>query len=101
MNSASNPWHEYKRRRMRFILAFVLGSAVVGIGFLASSLIDSSAPASLGIVVFTVGVLWSSTSLSKFPCPKCGKPFIYGDEIRNGFTRQCVHCGLPKWSIPP
>jgi hypothetical protein len=50
----------------------------------------------LWFVAFCVTALW----LQRFPCPRCGKPFLhpfYCGRDRHKFLdmKQCIHCGLP------
>lgn len=32
-----------------------------------------------------------------WPCPRCGNAFHQKGAIRNNFSSECLHCGLPKW----
>lgn len=32
-----------------------------------------------------------------WPCPRCGSAFHRRDHIRNLWSSECLHCGLPKW----
>jgi hypothetical protein len=32
-----------------------------------------------------------------FKCPRCEKLFFRRKGMRNGFTSNCLNCGLPKW----
>lgn len=38
----------------------------------------------------------SLTRLQHYKCPRCGNQFFY-DGSWNPWTKNCRHCGLPKW----
>ena len=88
-------WADYRRRRRWFF------GAAIGGGVIAALLAALSNKLSLGIAVFWVlGAPWIicvvvvALRLQFFKCPRCRMPFSNG----NPFARDCLHCGLPKWS---
>ena len=74
------------------------GAALLGFSFVPAKAHHSAKPLVAGLVLFLGGTVLASVSFSNFPCPRCGKPFIHGEDTRDGFTRHCVHCMLPKWT---
>jgi predicted RNA-binding Zn-ribbon protein involved in translation (DUF1610 family) len=103
MEQTENPWKKYKRNRNCFIVLLVLAPCILMIsGYTEKSF--GAFPSTISTIWFLL-IIYYSISLSNFRCPRCGKPFIYNDkkgiESRiNGFTRKCLNCKLPKWSLP-
>jgi predicted RNA-binding Zn-ribbon protein involved in translation (DUF1610 family) len=105
LGQPENPWSAYRRKRNICIVLFILTPFVpVPIsGYLEKYTFDGFV--SIIITIWGVLLIYFFNSLSNFRCPRCGKPFIYngkrGIESRiNGFTRKCLNCKLPKWSLP-
>lgn len=96
----NDPWDDYRRRRLRLLLVIVFGLPILALAFFISSYLQSSLPVVVCIFCFASLLVWFSVVLSRFPCPRCGKPFIYSNAVRNGFAKKCVNCQLPKWSKP-
>ena len=93
-------WQDYRRRRRRLIGAAAGGLVLLGLSIRVAGARHSGKPILAAFVLSAGATLFASFSLSAFPCPKCGKPFTYDENTRDGFTRACVHCQLPKWSDP-
>jgi hypothetical protein len=90
-------WREYRRRRRWF-----LGAALAGV-VIAGLLTALSNRPPLGIVAFwALGPAWIicimvvAVRLQLFKCPRCHQPFSNG----NPFAGSCLHCRVPKWSLP-
>ena len=45
------------------------------------------------IVLVSVALIWNC-----FRCPRCGNHYFFKWWHGNGFTRYCLHCGLPKYA---
>jgi hypothetical protein len=93
-------WRDY-RRRCRWFFGAALGGVVI-----AALLVALANRPPLGIVLFwALGPAWIiciivvAVRLQLFKCPRCHLPFSNG----NPFARNCLQCGLPKWSLqdPP
>jgi hypothetical protein len=69
--------------------------SLIGLNTSFESAIFWIAAISFAAVVNVVGYRAKS-----FRCPRCGKPFFCWGLYHNGFTRKCLHCGLPKWAKP-
>jgi hypothetical protein len=89
-------WRDYRRRR-RWFLGAVLGGVLI-----AALLAALSNRLTLGIAAFwafgapwIICVLVVAVRLQMFKCPRCHLPFSNG----NPFAGNCLHCGLPKWSL--
>jgi endogenous inhibitor of DNA gyrase (YacG/DUF329 family) len=47
---------------------------------------------------FGASVLVSGVAAS-FRCPRCNKPFFKPNFLAySGWSKKCVHCGLPEWA---
>jgi hypothetical protein len=95
----TSAWDDYRRRRRRLFDIFVGGFAVIALwSFLfRNNAIQALAPLILcPIWMLTVIVL--SIPLSRFKCPRCGRPFFQTWLYHNAFARKCVHCGLRMWA---
>jgi len=55
---------------------------------------------SSGIIVFFCVAALFATDLAvlRFKCPRCQESFFRNRYVRNGFTKKCMHCSLPKWT---
>jgi len=100
MTKIPTAWQDYRKRRRRLLWAALAGLALFGASFLVAGRLHSAKPVFAGFALFLGATVLGSVAFSNFPCPKCGKPFIYTDDLRDTFTSRCVHCGLPKWSDP-
>jgi predicted RNA-binding Zn-ribbon protein involved in translation (DUF1610 family) len=90
-------WKVYRSRNRLAIGLLVLGfpcaiAIASGVTLLAGSF---NAPA------FVVWIaLWCTTwgiaafRVSRWPCPRCGRPWLAGQEPRIGGRRACASCGL-------
>ncbi len=100
-------WGEYQRRRRAALLAFLLfpfwifplsaieymlGSLGTDIGNIVVFLVIASVMLGFVASPYLRWILW--------PCPQCGRPFQLSWLGTRWFTRECVHCGLPKWELP-
>lgn len=106
---SNNPWDAYRPRYRAFCLAVILFPLWIFPGaliqyFLARRGFDSGSPIQFLLVVLPPFPYLVATYLRYifWPCPECGRPFhatlLTGAWL---FVRQCVHCGLPKWELPP
>src|SRR5207302_5123639 len=92
-------WDDYRRRRwwlLIILVALLLGAIVLGAVFPAVPLFDAKINGF--ILVGLAALAIAGFRLAQFPCPRCGKLFFRKGWKRNGFTQQCMHCGLPKWT---
>ena len=95
-----DPWREYRRRKRLMILVALAGLVLFGAGVAVARAHRSAKPFYVGLAVCVGMVAWTSTALSEFPCPRCGEPFHYRGRSRNLFARKCMHCQLPKGTLP-
>jgi hypothetical protein len=88
-------WTEYRGiRRCAYLplMVFLLGI----LGAIAAPVLQVEA-AVLGAL--PVLVVYGS-GLTRWPCPRCGKPFHSTRWGYNAFARRCLNCGLPRWADP-
>lgn len=100
MTKTSPAWQDYRKRRRRLLCSALAGLALFGASFLLAGKLHSAKPVFAGFALFLGTTILASVAFSNFPCPKCGKPFITKDDVRDTFTRHCLHCGHAKWSEP-
>ena len=94
-------WTDY-RNRMHWLWFSVLAGPLLVFAFSIplSSLFSSEVPFAIFGVSWMVATTVCNFRTVFWPCPRCHKPFFRGWFIHR-FTKQCVHCGLPKWSLGP
>ena len=97
-------WSSYRRRHWAACLGLLLGlPAACSVGYLMFSVVDLDP----GIALTIAGVAWGCTWLwlcfrvTRFPCPRCSKPFLAGQEPALAATRYCSNCGLQLYAGEP
>ena len=81
------------------LLVFTLKSAPVGFATTTNWIVMATGMA-LGVVFLAVAFALARY-LVPFVCPRCAQPFFHGLTTEIGFTKNCVHCGLPVGSPMP
>lgn len=100
MARPSAVWRDYHRRRW-LLLAGVLGGLAVFAGsFPVAKAFQSERPLYVGLALFLGAAAAGSAPLFRFPCPRCGEPFIHNGKRRDIFARRCLHCGQPRGADP-
>ncbi|MGB6546424.1 MAG: hypothetical protein WBE97_12450 [Candidatus Acidiferrales bacterium] len=99
MSDYSQQWEACKKLSSQFLFAFVVElsiivasicfSAAIRRNFVASLVLES-----LWVVVFFV----TAIRLQNFRCPRCAEKFFASPRYHNVFARQCLNCGLQKYS---
>jgi hypothetical protein len=99
MDGYESGWRTLRRRRNQLLLAFIGYVPITSaLAVLADKLFHSYK------LPFVFALSWmllfaiASIRYSRFPCPRCGKPFFSTWFYHNGFARRCVHCKLPLYS---
>jgi hypothetical protein len=87
-------WRDYRTR------AHVTGTAlVVWIVTHAGVWLLGARSAELIFFVTTGATIIAIAWYQSWPCPRCSRPYFAKYRRRgNPFTRQCLHCGLGKWT---
>src|SRR5436190_477312 len=90
-------WREYRRRHWAATLGLVLG--LPGAVLVAIGLRKITDQESGFLVVATVlpwlGLwAWLAFRVVRFPCPRCGVPFLANQEPELKRNRACSKCGL-------
>lgn len=90
-------WRGYRRRNRIAMLLLV-------VGFPLGVMLALVAKAWLGLAndwVFIGAVLvwcaawgYAAIRVARWPCPRCGKPWLSHQEVRIGVRRACGNCGL-------
>ncbi len=96
-------WREYRRRSMVASLGLVLGLPAVFAVSIALKLWPVHDPEGVFILLVILwAIFWggSAIRLVRWPCPRCGKPWLANQEAALGATRCCAHCGLALYESP-
>ncbi len=96
-------WLEFRRRRRAYFLGFFAFPVVFLLTAAPSTLIlyVLSLPESFALIPVVAGCgvwanyLWQQL---RWPCPRCGKPFMFGRFGVVPWTSACGNCGLPTYS---
>jgi hypothetical protein len=99
MDGYESGWRTLRHRRNQLLLAFIGYVPITfALAVLADKLFHSyKLPfvfALSWMLLFAIASIW----YSRFPCPRCGKPFFSTWLYHNGFARRWVHCKLPLYS---
>lgn len=43
---------------------------------------------------------WAAFRVVRWPCPRCGRPWLANQEPRLGVERRCPHCDLGLYEEP-
>ena len=99
-NDYQPAWHQYKQRGRLWIALFVLYvPAVVGTALLCIKYLHTAKPAVALALLWMAYTLYVGARINLWRCPRCGQCFSGTWWYNKGiFARQCVNCGLPKYS---
>ena len=115
MTDYAQQWKRFKWLRNAWV--FLLVAVFLGMNAVIARVIRIAIPSMApGFAAVIAEFLWLVTialialELRNWKCPACGKPFAGGhktrDHVKTYFNwlflpKQCVSCGLPKYSIDP
>jgi hypothetical protein len=112
MKTVPAAWQPYRRLRRQYwaVVAGMVMTCLVPI-FVAIELNVTGPAGLLGLLLLPFGIMFTiylSWQLRAFECPGCHRPFFFdvtkaGWRGRGGYdplAPYCLHCGLPKWSVP-
>ena len=96
-------WHSYRRRNRIATLLLVAGfpfMVVLAIG--AKILLGASSEFVFvgAVVLWCVAWGYAAIRVSRWPCPRCGQPWLSNQEVRLGAPRVCANCGLGHYESP-
>jgi len=95
---ATDPWHEYRRRRNLSLFALLGYVPVIFVlAEVSLRLFGTATPAFVAAPAWMVFALIAGNWFIRFKCPRCGKPFFADSKWwgYNTFVRRCLHCKLP------
>jgi hypothetical protein len=100
MGPYSEGWSEYRKYRRELLIVWLGGVPVVGAIAEASLwLFHTLVPAQVAGVAWMLLFLFAGVRCQTFCCPRCGEGFSAKGWYNKSFlARECVHCGLPKFS---
>ena len=92
-------WVGYAERRslFRFVLFSIIPGAVV-LGLPFNYVLRSEWPLIVLAALWAVASLAAGIYLTRWECPRCGKPFLRRGWRQNISAGGCAHCRLPKWA---
>ena len=105
-------WRRFKRLRIAWLVV-TLGLVLIPLGLefrMIPVLLSIPHHGIIVPIVLFVPFILITRKLADWVCPRCGRPFEgYGPKLRDwertwrmlALPRQCVHCGLPKYSFDP
>lgn len=105
MHSQSIPesWRGYRQRNRVAVWLLVGGLALaVVVAIAVKVLLGASGEfIFLGTVVLW-GAAWGYAALRvvRWPCPRCGQPWLSNQQARLGAPRVCANCGLGLYEAP-
>lgn len=94
-------WNSYRRRHWAASLGLLLGfPAACAVGYLIVAVADLDPGVALTVAGAAWGCiwLWLCLRVTRFPCPRCSKPFLAGQEPAFAATRCCSNCGLELYA---
>ena len=94
-------WADYRRRRNLLIgsfIAFLPGTILVGVPL--GTAVGSDIPVTAAGFLILALIAVSSVRLSAWRSPRCRNRYFVKAFVRNPLASRCLHCGLPKWTIP-
>ena len=93
-------WRQYKLRARLWLALFVLYvPVVVGAGWLSLKYLHTPNPAFVPAVLWMAYTLYVGARINLWRCPRCGQCFAGTWWYNKGiFAKQCVNCGLLKYS---
>lgn len=90
-------WQGYRRRNRVAVLALVAGLPLAFAVAIGAKLVFGGG----GEVVLLSAVLlwcvlwgWAAIRVARWPCPRCGSPWLSNQDARIGTPRACATCGL-------
>jgi len=91
-------WQDYRRRRRWFWSAVALFFAVLlAVGGLTDGRRIEKTTGIVLVFLCIVPALVAQHWLYRFPCPRCGRPFL---RRRRSVNPACARCGFAKWEDP-
>ena len=103
-NSSEIQWSVYRRRRTISFVGGGIGFAIVVAAAKFGDAVHTDTRIAIAAILAIAVAAFLGTPYLKWPCPRCGKPFISKGPVafgyRNHFARRCVHCKLPVGACP-
>jgi Zn ribbon nucleic-acid-binding protein len=93
-------WSKYRKRNRVVIMIFAtFVPAMIAIGYPLSSSLGENKAMFIVFGIWAVLLLIFGNYAALWRCPRCAKAYHmdFGRYV-NPMARNCVHCGLPKWS---
>jgi hypothetical protein len=98
--SYSDQWAELRKaeRISRLIFFSWPPGMFVLISILSAIGIAGNLSVGLVFVVWIIAGSIAAHAVLSFKCPRCNNLFFRQRFWKNGLTKKCLHCGLPKWT---
>ena len=95
-------WHEYRRWHLLACYGMLGLPAATAIAIALKVWFGLVSPTIFIALVVVWVILCGITALHsvRVPCPRCGAPFLAGQEPQFQWRRNCPHCGLGLYEQP-
>lgn len=95
-------WREYRRWHLLACYGMLGFPAAVAIAIGLKVWVGTSSEAAFIVPAVAWALLWGWAALRsvRVPCPRCGAPFLSGQEPQFQSKRACSHCGLGLYEQP-
>jgi hypothetical protein len=95
-------WREYRRWHLLACYGMLGFPAAVLVAVALKVWAGFSSIAPFVTLTFLWAVLWGWSALRsvRVPCPRCGVPFLSGQEPQFQTRRSCISCGLGLYEQP-
>jgi hypothetical protein len=100
-------WGGFGRRRAIYLLTLAAPILAGGIALLVGRFVPRPPGGFVGArgwmvpLVLGLGLAWAAIAVAawwrvtRWPCPRCGKPFLFDRSVLSARARQCAHCKMP------
>ena len=96
-------WQGYRRRNRVAVLALVGGLPLAFAAAIAVKLVFGGGGEALlvsAVLLWCALWGWAAIRVARWPCPRCGAPWLSNQEARIGAPRACAKCGLGLYAEP-
>jgi hypothetical protein len=96
-------WRQYRRRNLIATFSLVVGiPCVVTLAILFKLWNPKQAHIAFPVLLVMWALFWgwSAFRVARWPCPRCGRPWLSYQEPHLGAERRCKQCGLGLYEAP-
>jgi hypothetical protein len=95
-------WHEYRHWHILACYGMLGLPGAAAVAIVLKVWLGLGSPAVFAALVVVWVILWGYAAFRsvRVPCPRCGAPFLAGQDPEFHFRRRCSHCGLGLYERP-